>query len=332
MSRKSVWMLAVAAAGVALISSAGHADTMSDCISGKDSELRIAACSKIISAAELAAPIRADAYRARGEAYAERAAHQEAVADFTEAIKLRPQDGQAYYGRASSQLALQRTIAAVADLSEAIKYLGNSPGLFVARGYAQLVKGAPDEAIADFSVAIRLDPKNASALNNRGLAYRKKGDLDNAVKDYTAAIALNPVYALAFNNRGYVYEAKGDKKAAASDFRRALALDPSLIGAKKGLERMGEPGIASVESEKLIAQGKELAQRNCAWCHAIGKTGTSPNPRAPAWRDLQRHHPIQALRDPLTRGIGRPHDEMPKFQLSDDEVDTIVAYINSLAP
>lgn len=276
--------------------------------------------------------MRADAYRARGEAHADRAEHKKAIADFSEAINLRPKDGQAYYGRAQSRLAIQHPITAVADFSEAIKYMGNSPGLFVARGYAQLVKGAPDQAISDFSVAIRLDPKSASALNNRGLAYRKKGDLDNAIKDYTAAIALNPVYALAFNNRGYVYEAKGDKKAAASDFRRALALDPSLIGAKKGLERIGEPGIAGNESEMLIAKGKKLAQKNCAWCHAIGKTGKSANPSAPAWRDLHRRHPIQALRDPLTRGIGRPHDEMPQFKLSDDEVDTIVAYINSLGP
>lgn len=332
MGRQSGRMLAAMAAGLALISSAARADTMSDCISGKDGDLRIEACGKIIAAQELAPVIRADAYRARGEAYAERAAHKEAIADFTQAINLRPKDGQAYYDRAQSLLATQQAIAAVADLTEAIKYLGNTPGLFLARGYAQLVKGAPDEAIADFSVAIRLDPKNASALNNRGLAYRKKGDLDNAIADYTAAIALNPVYALALNNRGYVYEAKGDKQAAASDFRRALALDPSLIGAKKGLERIGEPGIAGVESARLIAQGKELAQKNCAWCHAIGKTGASPNPRAPAWRDLHRKHPIQALRDPLTRGIGRPHDEMPQFKLSDDEVDTIVAYINSLGP
>jgi len=43
-------------------------------------------------------------------------------------------------------------------------------------------------------------------------------------------------------------------------------------------------------------------------------------------------HPILALREPLSRGIARPHDEMPKFELSDTEVDTIIAYINSLAP
>lgn len=323
---------AAAAGGLALIATAVHADTTSDCMTGQDADVRIVACTRIISATELAPVVRADAYRARGEAHAARAAPKDAIADFTEAIALRPNDGQAYYQRAQSRLAIQHTIAAVADFSEAIKYLGNSPGLFVARGYAQLVKGDPNEAIADFSAAIRLDPKNASALNNRGLAYRKKGDLDSAIKDYSSAIALNPVYALAFNNRGYALEAKGDKQAAAADFHRALTLDPTLIGARKGLKRIGQPQNAGAESEMLIAKGEELAQKNCAWCHAIGKTGASPNPRAPAWRDLHKKHPIQALRDPLTRGIARPHDEMPQFKLSDNEVDTIVAYINSLNP
>jgi mono/diheme cytochrome c family protein len=98
------------------------------------------------------------------------------------------------------------------------------------------------------------------------------------------------------------------------------------------LKRLGEPVTVSIESDKLVAQGRALAEKNCAWCHAIGRAGDSPNPRAPAWRDIHKRHPILALRDPLTRGIARPHDEMPKFELSDNEIDTIVAYINSLGP
>jgi mono/diheme cytochrome c family protein len=39
---------------------------------------------------------------------------------------------------------------------------------------------------------------------------------------------------------------------------------------------------------------------------------------------------MQALREPLTRGIAAPHDEMPKFQLGEAEVDKVIAYINSL--
>jgi mono/diheme cytochrome c family protein len=37
------------------------------------------------------------------------------------------------------------------------------------------------------------------------------------------------------------------------------------------------------------------------------------------------------LREPLSRGIAAPHDEMPKFALSGPQIDNIIAYINSLS-
>jgi len=321
-----------AAAGLMLAALGANADVLSDCTKGKDGDVRIRQCSALIDSPSTSPELRTAAYRARAAAYAERAAHDKAIADYTQAIALKANDGECYAGRGEARLAQGDVDGSISDFTQAIRYSGESPALYVTRGYAQLVKGNPAEAVADFTVAIALDPKNPSAYNNRGLAYRKKGDLDLAIEDYSTAITLNPSYALAFNNRGYVFEAKGQNKAAAADFRRALSLDPSLVGAKKGLKRLGEPVIASAESDRLVAQGKALAQKNCAWCHAIDKTGASPNPRAPAWRDIHKRHPILALRDPLSRGIARPHDEMPQFELTDDEVDTIIAYINSLSP
>ena len=317
---------------VALGAGAAQADRLKDCRESRINAVRIIACSEVVADNATPPAARIEAYRTRADAYVERAAHTDAIADYSEVLRLKPDDGASYYGRGQARLALNQTDGALSDFTQAIRLSGDSPGLYIARGYAQLVKGNANESIADFTVAIRLDPKNASAFNNRGLAWRKKGDVDNAIRDYTAAISLNPIYALAYNNRGYVFESRGERKAAAADFRRALSLDPSLVGAKNGLKRLGEPVTVSTESDKLIAAGRALAEKNCAWCHAIGKTGDSPHLRAPAWRDLHRRHPILALRDPLTRGIGRPHDEMPRFELTDNEIDTIVAYINSLGP
>lgn len=324
--------LLVALIAAATSTSAAAEGAPSDCAQGKLVEARIRACSSIIDAKPAPSNPRAEAYRIRAAAYSEKANHKLAIADFTEAINLKGDDATSYFGRGQSRLAEGDAAGAVADLTEAIRYSEPTPRLFTARGYAQLVKGDAAGAMVDFSVALRLDPKNAAAYNSRGLAYRKMGDLEKAIADYSAAIQLNPVYALAYNNRGYVYEARGDKRAAAADFRRALALDPALVGAKNGLKRLGEPEAVAAESDKLIAQGKLLAEKNCAWCHAIAPTGDSPNPRAPRWRDLSNCHPILALREPLARGIARPHDEMPKFELSNQEIDTIVAYINSLSP
>ncbi|WP_083556035.1 cytochrome c [Hyphomicrobium sp. NDB2Meth4] len=314
------------AAGVA------HADVITDCKTAKSGEARITACSQIITSKTVDRAVRAEALRRRADAYAERAAHREAIADFSEALGIEPGSASALAGRAQSRLAVGETDGAISDLTDAMRIGGQSAGLLMARGYAHLLKENSDAAVADFTAVIGLSPKNASAYNNRALAYRKKGDAAKALGDYARAIDLNPAFAQAYANRGYLYEAQGDKLAAVADLARALQLDPALTGAAAGLKRLGQPADVTSGSERLIAHGRELAQKNCAWCHAIGKKGESPNPRAPRWRDLSGRHPVLALREPLSRGIARPHDEMPKFELSDAEVDTIIAYINSLSP
>ena len=143
---------------------------------------------------------------------------------------------------------------------------------------------------------------------------------------------INPIYALAYNNRGYVYESQGRKQDAIENFRTALLLDPSLVGAKKGLERLGGSAAIAARSDELVREGKGLVEKNCAWCHATGPAGASPNKKAPEFRNLHERHPLLALREPLSRGIAARHDEMPDFALSNADVDKIVAYINSLVP
>jgi tetratricopeptide (TPR) repeat protein len=309
-----------------------RADVITDCKSAKSGEMRIAACTEIIGSKTVDQSVRAEALRRRAAAHSERGANREAEVDYTEALRLEPTVPGSLTGRANVRLALGNPDGAISDLTDALRIGGNSAGLLMARGYAYLVKEDADAAVTDFTSVIGMQPKNASAYNIRGLAYRKKGDLPKALADYSRAIELNPAFAQAYANRGYMNETKGDKLAAVADLSRALQLDPALTGAAQGLKRLGQPADITSQSEKLIAHGRDLAQKNCSWCHAIGKTGDSPNPRAPRWRDMAGRHPIMALREPLSRGIARPHDEMPKFELSDAEVDTIIAYINSLSP
>ncbi len=317
---------AIIATGVA------RADVLVDCKSARSGEMRIAACTEIIASRAVDPSVRAEALRRRAAAYAERAANREAESDYTEALRLEPAVASSLTARANVRLALGNADGAISDLTDAIRMGGGTAGLLMARGYAHLVKNDADAALADFDAVVALQPKNASAYNVRGLAYRKKGDLAKALADYSRAIDINPAFAQAYANRGYVNEAQGDKLAAVADLARALQLDPALTGAASGLKRLGQPADVTSQSERLIAHGRQIAEKNCSWCHAIGKAGDSPNPRAPRWRDLAGRHPIMALREPLSRGIARPHDEMPKFELSEAEVDTIIAYINSLSP
>ena len=324
----------IATAGLVLSIGAGTAlaDAPADCTQGRNPEIRMRACSEVIEGPSYAVDVKALAYRNRGNARADAGAHEKAIADFAEAIRLAPDNAAAYAGRGRSRLASRDLDGAIADYGEALRLVPGSAPFRIGRGHAYLVKGDADLAIADFTEAIRLNPQSASAFNRRGLAYRRKGDLAKAIDDYTAAIMINPIYALAYNNRGYVHEAQGRKDDAIADFQIALLLDPSLIGAKEGLKRLGAPAAMVEESERRVRDGKVLVEQNCAGCHAVGARGASPNKKAPEFRNLHARHANLALREPLSRGIAAPHDEMPKFALTAAQIDTILAYINSLTP
>ena len=306
------------------------ADRIDDCHGERGPDVRLAACTEIITGLSFSADVKALAYRNRGDVRSQAGAFGQAVADFSAAIRLRTDDALAFAGRGWA-LSTRDLTGAIRDYDEAIRLSPGTDNFYIERGHVQLVNGNADASVRDLTEAIRLNPNSASAYNNRGLAFRKKGDLDAARRDYDDAIAINPVYALAYANRGYLKEARGQKNAAIDDLRQALLLDPSLVNARNVLRRLGASRSIASESERRVRDGKALVERNCSRCHAVAAQGRSPNDRAPTFRNPRLLYPLVALREPITRGIAAPHDEMPPFAVSDEQIDAIVAYINSLS-
>ena len=76
--------------------------------------------------------------------------------------------------------------------------------------------------------------------------------------------------------------------------------------------------------------GAELLQKNCAACHAVGRTGASPNKDAPAFRTLGQRYPVDSLEEALGEGILSGHPDMPEFRFDADEVGAIIAYLQSI--
>jgi len=118
---------------------------------------------------------------------------------------------------------------AIAEYSEAIRL---TPELAVAynnRGVTYAVLGQQQQAIQDLDQAIQLDLNYIDAYNNRGYAYVSLGQFERAVEDFDAAISLvhRPHFALFYNNRGYAYVSLGQFERAVEDFDAALRLNPS---------------------------------------------------------------------------------------------------------
>jgi tetratricopeptide (TPR) repeat protein len=314
-----------------LVANAADAGPLEDCTQHVRPRLRLAGCSQVTGSPGFDAATKSIAYTNIGEIRTQAGALKQAIDDFSRAIRLDGDNSRAYGGRAEARAASGDTAGAIRDYDKAIAISPADSIWLIGRGHTYLVRGNAEASIRDLTEALRLQPGSAVAYNNRGLAYRKKGDSAAALADYNSAIALNPVYALAYANRGRLHESAGRKDDAIKDLSESLRLDPSQVSVRNALKKLGAIGPAERESDDRVREGRMLVENNCAACHAAGPTGASRDPRAPAFRDLQKRYDMLSLRTPITRGLAAPHQEMPRFRPTEAELNAIVAYINSLA-
>jgi len=200
-------------------------------------------------------PHGARAYDGRGRAHLSIGDHGRAIADFTQAIRLDSGFSSAFNSRSIAHSRRGNLDLALADSDQAIRLSPNSSASFNQRGIVHRERGHLDLAIADFTQAIRLDPNNSSAFINRGFAHEDRGDLNLAIADYTQAIQIDPHSLSAFNNRGHLHFAMGNFDLAIADFTRVLQLEPSPSAFyERALAhlRRGNPDLAIADLTQAI--------------------------------------------------------------------------------
>jgi tetratricopeptide (TPR) repeat protein len=80
----------------------------------------------------------------------------------------------------------------IADYTEAIRLDPNNVELYYERAKVYSNKNDYTQAIADYTEAIRLDPNYMPAYLNRGSVHEEKKDYNRAIADYTEAVRLAP--------------------------------------------------------------------------------------------------------------------------------------------
>ena len=168
---------------------------------------------------------------------------QDAIADFTAAIKLNQEYAKAYSNRGIANHKLGDYNSAIADFDRAIELNPQDAFAYYNRGNAKCDLGDYDNAIADYDRAIELNPQDATVYHNRGIAKGQLDDHKGAIADYDRAIKLNPQYADAYYNRGFAKETWCDKEGtkadydytdAIADYDRVIELNPQYTAAYVG--------------------------------------------------------------------------------------------------
>jgi tetratricopeptide (TPR) repeat protein len=189
---------------------------------------------------------------------ARRDKHEDAVAEYSEAIRLAPGNPDNLNDRGWSLIKIEQYDRAIADFTEAIRIKPDHVHAWQNRGWAYWLKGDLDKALADLDQAVSLDPDNLDprldraavlddkgelnesiaaynkilavapdeALNGRAWRYAQKGELDKALDDSERAVLLLKDEANALHTRAWIYMNRGQLDAALADYDRALGIDP----------------------------------------------------------------------------------------------------------
>jgi len=109
--------------------------------------------------------------------------------------------------------------------------------------------------------------------------------------------------------------------------RRPRTVRPILATIAALLALVVPSGAGAAEG---VSRGKEIADRQCAACHATGREDESRHPKAPAFRTLQRRYPVEHLAEALAEGLVVAHPDMPEARLEPDDLDAFIDYLKSL--
>jgi protein O-mannosyl-transferase len=201
----------------------------------------------------------------------------EAIKYFQEFLQLKPDDAEAH-NHLGEALAIKGQVdAAISQLRESLRLKPDSAPAHNNLGIALGQNGRTGEAIREFQEALRLDPAYADAQNYLGIALFKEGQVDEAISHYQEALRLSPDHAQAHDNLGAVLIKKGQIDEAISQFREASRLKPgdadmhNNLGA--ALEKKGQIDEAIREYLQAIRLKPDHPDAHNNLGHALLKKG-----------------------------------------------------------
>lgn len=159
---------------------------------GTEADAKISGCTALINAKQTTGGELAVVYNNRGVAYDFEHLHEQAIADFTQAIALRPDYAYAYFHRGIAYDGWSLPGRASADFAKAVELKHDYADAWYHLGWVYFATKHYDWAITDFTNVIKLKPDDANAYNARADAYHASGLHDQAIADYRAALKINP--------------------------------------------------------------------------------------------------------------------------------------------
>ena len=221
----------------------------------------------------------------------------EAIAQFEETVRLKPDYANAHYNLGIALSAAGRMPQAIAQLEEAVRLRPDNGEEHYSLGYLLTAEGRIPEAITQFEETVRLKPDYADARNNLANALMAGGRMPEAIAQYEEALRLKPDYvAVHLNLAIALLKIPGRTNDAVAHLEAVLRLQPEQRrGAPNPCTEFGSPDSAFTRPRDFVLIFLPQPKPFISWrCVPLLPTRKSlPTwPRAtpaPAAADLDHH-------------------------------------------
>jgi len=163
----------------------------------------------------------------KGNNYRRKGEFENAIKEYTLAIKHNPEYYLAFYNRGRAYQNMGKYEESLKNYADTIKINPEYAESYNSRGFIYDRLNRLDKAISDYTNAIKINPEYAEAYNNRGNAFFKERNFEEAISNYTNALEINSNFIQSYRNRGIAYAKIRETGKAVSDFRKYLELNPS---------------------------------------------------------------------------------------------------------
>jgi cytochrome c len=103
--------------------------------------------------------------------------------------------------------------------------------------------------------------------------------------------------------------------------KKTLAVLPILVAALV---------VSSTAGAQDPEAGLAILEQNCLKCHGVGPEGRSPHSEAPTFTEITGLYEPHLLAESLAEGIVTGHPDMPEFVFAPEQIDDIIAYLQTL--